>query len=435
MRQMESSRTEASLAKSAKRAEKQSAAWSFAGTLDMAVFDASQGCGSSGGIVNSTELFKKLFLDRQDYQQSSLNSVDIASFSSPRHTLRGANLLPVNGFIHAGTAVLKTSLEAWLLMPGLSLTWTKIVGAFRGSDFFMNFMGQSVLEKDAQQQQHISTPNIRVDHIGNSASQANRGGGGQNKRNIARSEDGPCGGRAEADGEVPGGAAAGSGSTGGVSADRASPGGSGGRGGGVGGAERATGDGGTAADGAPRSPPGRGLPTRPPGGACRRRPFRRDHHRARRPERTTASRAGMPSPEAAGAGHARALTAALHRSRCRHRRSRAPRRPPLHRGLRFRPATPHRPIHRRSAPPPPRRRQAPPRPPRRVRRMARLRNRDVLLARAARRRRLRVQCFFCAARRPPGSVQRRYFRCDRRGCSGSRCAAAAGRLSPGRSAP
>ena len=136
MRRMESSRIEASLvtqvARAAKRSENRSAAWSFAGTLDMAVFDASQGigCGSSGGIVNSTELFKKLFLDRQDYQQSSLNSVDIASFSSPRHTLRGANLLPVNGFIHARTAVLKTSLEAWLPMPGLSLTWTKIVGAF-----------------------------------------------------------------------------------------------------------------------------------------------------------------------------------------------------------------------------------------------------------------------------------------------------------------
>ena len=252
---MESSRSEASLAtkvaRAAKRAENRSAAWSFAGTLDMAVFDASQGigCGSSGCIVNSTELFKKLFLDRQDYQQSSLNSVDIATFSSPRHTLRGANLLPVNGFIHARTAVLKTSLEAWLPMPGLSLTWTKIVGPFRGSEFFMNFMAQSVLEKDAQQQQHISTPNIRVDHIGNSASQANRGGGGQNKRNIARSEDGPCGGRAEADGEVPGDAAAGAGPTGGVSADGASPGGSGGRGGGAGGAERATvaGDGSTAA--------------------------------------------------------------------------------------------------------------------------------------------------------------------------------------------
>ena len=160
---------------------------------------------------------------------------------------------------------------------------------------------------------------------------------------------------------------------------------------------------------------------RPPRRPPRRDPFRRDHHhRASRPERTTASRAGMPRPEAAWAGHARAVTAAPHRPRCRHRRSRAPRRPPLHRGLRFRPATPHRPIHRRSVPPPQRRRQAPPRPPRRVRRMARLRN---------------VRCFFCSARRLPGSLERRYFRCDRRGCSGSRCAAAAGRLSPGRSAP
>ncbi len=42
-------------------------------------------------------------------------------------------------------------------------------------------MAQSVLEKDAQQQQHISTPNIRVDHIGNSASEPNRGGAGQHK--------------------------------------------------------------------------------------------------------------------------------------------------------------------------------------------------------------------------------------------------------------
>ena len=102
----------------------------FAGTLDMAVFDASQGigCGSSGGLVDSTELFTKLFSGRQDYQRSSLKSVRIASFSLPRHTLRGIDLLPVNGFIQAGTAVLKTSLEAWLPMPGLSLTWTKIVG-------------------------------------------------------------------------------------------------------------------------------------------------------------------------------------------------------------------------------------------------------------------------------------------------------------------
>ena len=115
------------------------------------------------------------------------------------------------------------------------------MGTFRESKFVKNFMAQSVLEKDAQQQQHISTPNIRVDHIGNNASQANRGGGGQNKRNIApadavaappaqaaRSEDGPCGrgGRAEADGEVPGGAAAGAGPTGGISADGASQGGS-----------------------------------------------------------------------------------------------------------------------------------------------------------------------------------------------------------------
>jgi hypothetical protein len=209
--------------------------------------------------------------------------VDTASFSSPRDISSGTNLLPVNGFIHAGTAVRKTSLEAWLPMPGLSLTWTKIVGAFQKNEFVKTFMVQSVLEKDAQQQQHISTPNIRVDHIGDSASEPNRGGAGQHKRRsasadavaappaqAARSEDGPCGrgGRAEADGEVPGGAAAGAAPTGSVSADGASPGGSGGRGGGAGGAERATGDGGTAADGAPRSPPGRGLPTRPPGGAC-----------------------------------------------------------------------------------------------------------------------------------------------------------------------
>ncbi len=98
MRRMESSRTEASLAtkvaRAAKRAENRSAAWSFAGTLDMAVFDASQGIGfdSSGDIVNSTELFKKLFLDRQDYQRSSLSSVDIASFSSPREILSGTKI-------------------------------------------------------------------------------------------------------------------------------------------------------------------------------------------------------------------------------------------------------------------------------------------------------------------------------------------------------
>ena len=59
--------------------DKRAHAWSFAGTLDMAVFDASQGigCGSSGGIVDSTELFTKLFRGRQDYQQSSLKSVRI----------------------------------------------------------------------------------------------------------------------------------------------------------------------------------------------------------------------------------------------------------------------------------------------------------------------------------------------------------------------
>ena len=221
----------------------------------MAVFHASQGigCGSSGGIVDSTELFTKLFRGRQDYQRSSLNTVRIASFSSPRDMSSWTNLLPVNGFIHAGTAVRKTSLEAWLPMPGLSLTWTKIVGAFRENEFVKTFMAQSVLEKDAQQQQHISTPNIRVDHIGDSASEPNRGGAGQHKRRsasadavaappaqAARSEDGPCGGRAEADGEVPGGAAAGAGPTGGVSADGASPGGSGGRGGGAGGAATAS---------------------------------------------------------------------------------------------------------------------------------------------------------------------------------------------------
>jgi hypothetical protein len=56
----------------------------FACTLDMAAHDASQGigCGSSGGIVNSTEIFTKLFRCRRDYQESSLNSVDIASSSS-----------------------------------------------------------------------------------------------------------------------------------------------------------------------------------------------------------------------------------------------------------------------------------------------------------------------------------------------------------------
>ncbi len=124
-------------------------------------------------------------------------------------------------------------------MPGLSLTWTKIVGPFQLSEFVQIFMDESVLEKDAQQQQHISTPNIRVNHIGNSASQANRGGAGQHKRRSAsadavaahaarseagscgHSEAGPCGrsGRAEAGREVPGGAAAGAEPNGGVSAD------------------------------------------------------------------------------------------------------------------------------------------------------------------------------------------------------------------------
>ena len=100
---MEYSRTEASLARSAKRAETQSAAWSFTGTLDMALYDASQGigCGSSSGIVSSTEIFTKLFRDRQDYQGSSLKTVDTASFSSPRDMLSGTNLVPVDGFIHA----------------------------------------------------------------------------------------------------------------------------------------------------------------------------------------------------------------------------------------------------------------------------------------------------------------------------------------------
>jgi hypothetical protein len=88
--------------------------------------------------------------------------------------LSGTNLLPVNGFIHEKTAVLKTSLEAWLQMPGLDLTWTKITGAFRDSDFVKPFMAQSDLEKDAQKPQHISIPNIHVDHHRNSASEPNR---------------------------------------------------------------------------------------------------------------------------------------------------------------------------------------------------------------------------------------------------------------------
>jgi hypothetical protein len=78
--------------------------------------------------------------------------------------------------------------------------------------------------------------------------------------------------------------------------------------------------------------PMRGRP-RPP-----RRPprcVRRDRRRIRRLEKTAASRAGMPRPEAAGAGHARAVTAA-----------------------------PHRPMRGRPRLPPPRRRQTLPRPPR-----------------------------------------------------------------------
>jgi hypothetical protein len=89
--------------------------------LHMAARDASQGigCGSSGSIVNSTEIFTKLFRGRQHYQESSLDSVDIASFSSPRDILSGTNLLPVNGFIRARTAVLKTSLELGFQCPAL----------------------------------------------------------------------------------------------------------------------------------------------------------------------------------------------------------------------------------------------------------------------------------------------------------------------------
>ncbi len=89
--------------------------------------------------------------------------MDIASFSSPRDMLSGANLLHVNGFIHrckknavrknfSGnrckkkvflTAVGKTSLEAWLPIPGLALTWTKLVGPFGNSDFVKAFLAQS----------------------------------------------------------------------------------------------------------------------------------------------------------------------------------------------------------------------------------------------------------------------------------------------------
>ena len=69
MSRKEASKTEASLARSARSAERRSAAWSFAGTLDLDIHNASQGIGSgSGGIVNSTEIFTKVFADREYYQ-------------------------------------------------------------------------------------------------------------------------------------------------------------------------------------------------------------------------------------------------------------------------------------------------------------------------------------------------------------------------------
>jgi hypothetical protein len=112
--------------------DKRSHAWSFAITLDMAVYDASQGtnCCSSCGIVNSTEIFSNVLLSREAYQCSSLKTVDIASSSLPRDILSGTNLLPVKGFIHAHYAVLKTSLVACLEIPCLDVTWTKIVRLF-----------------------------------------------------------------------------------------------------------------------------------------------------------------------------------------------------------------------------------------------------------------------------------------------------------------
>ncbi len=118
--------------------------WSFAGTLDMGIHDVSHdasrgiGGGGGGGIVNSTEIFTKMFDDRRDYQASSLKSIGIASFSSPRDILSHGVILHVNGFIHATSAVLKTSLEAWFPIPGLDVAWTEIAGPFRNSDVVKN---------------------------------------------------------------------------------------------------------------------------------------------------------------------------------------------------------------------------------------------------------------------------------------------------------
>ena len=63
-------------AKSVNRAARHSIAWSFAGTLDLDIHNASQGIGSrSGGIVNSTEICTKLFRDRDDNREASLKSI------------------------------------------------------------------------------------------------------------------------------------------------------------------------------------------------------------------------------------------------------------------------------------------------------------------------------------------------------------------------
>ena len=197
-----------------RRAGSRGIAWFFVANFD---FNA-QNVHSS-----PSKLFEELIEHRQQYQESSLKSIDIFSFSYSRNksmTLPGT--ITFTGFIHSlpHSAILHSSLRAWFdNVPRFKIEWTRIDGPYRNNEIVKQFLKQSVFEKDAHLQQHISIPNIRVDHFGNSTSEPNKGGAGKHKKRSA----------ADAAVDSAGGAAAGAGAAGGASADGAppSPGGSG----------------------------------------------------------------------------------------------------------------------------------------------------------------------------------------------------------------
>ena len=249
-----------------RRAGSRGIAWFFVANFD---FNA-QNVHSS-----PSELFEELIEHRQQYQESSLKSIDIFSFSYSRNksmTLPGT--ITFTGFIHSlpHSAILHSSLRAWFdNVPSFKIEWTRIDGPYRDNEIVKQFLAQSVFEKDAQQQQHISTPNIRVDHFGNSTSEPNKGGAGKHRKSpapvdavgapvahAARSEAGPyvSGGRGR------GGRGRGGRHRGGAGMEVPAFDSAGGSAAGAGAA------GGASANGAPPSPFGRGLPPRPPGGGC-----------------------------------------------------------------------------------------------------------------------------------------------------------------------